>query len=119
MAGVLEILNVGAGDVVITFDNKNPMEAIRAKRIIKDMLSRGYALMIKLEDGTYTRAKAFDEATGEYIIADFDPDADEDDSPRAGLDDGPPIKARRGRPRGKRVGMENATATAIGRSAGG
>ena len=42
MAGTLEILNVGAGDVVITFDKTNPAEQIRAKRIIKDMLKRGY-----------------------------------------------------------------------------
>jgi hypothetical protein len=74
--GCLEILNVQAGDMKITFDTGNIAETIRAKRIITDMLRRGYALVVEVErDGkrAYERAQGFDEKTGEYIIADFAP----------------------------------------------
>ena len=74
--GCLEILNVGAGDVKINFNTADVSETIRAKRIITDMLRRGYALIVEVErDGqkAYERVQAFDEARGEYIIADFDP----------------------------------------------
>lgn len=73
--GCLEVLNVAAGDLKITFDKANPIETIRAKRIITDMLRRGYALVVEVErDGkvAYERAQSFDEKTGEYIVADFD-----------------------------------------------
>lgn len=73
MAGELGILNVGAGDTKLSFDPKNPAECIRAARIVKDMLKRGYALLVQKQDGTYTRVLEFDDKTYEYIIADFDP----------------------------------------------
>jgi len=71
--GEVGILNVGAGDTKIVFDPKNPQEMIRAARIVKDMLRRGYALLIEIEPGKFTRALDFDETKFEYIIADFDP----------------------------------------------
>src|ERR1700677_2068082 len=70
------VLNVGAGDVKLTFDKSNPAERIRAARICKDMLRRGYSLLIEVErDGKklFERALDFDETKCEYIIADFDP----------------------------------------------
>lgn len=69
--GTLEILNVSAGDVKISFDTQDAAEAIRARRIVQDMLRRGYCLLIEV-DGKIQRVKEFDEARGEYIIADFD-----------------------------------------------
>lgn len=74
--GELGILNVGAGDVKVTFDKNNPAEVIRGSRIVKDMLRRGYALLVEVDrDGQkrFERAIDFDENTAEYIIADFDP----------------------------------------------
>ena len=74
--GTVGVLNVGAGDTKLSFDKNNPAERIRAARIVKDMLRRGYALLVEVEvDGVkkFTRATDFDEATCEYIIADFDP----------------------------------------------
>ena len=74
--GVLEILNVGAGDVKLTFNTGDPSDVIRCRRIVSDMLRRGFALLVEVErDGEkrYERAQAFDETTGEYLIADFDP----------------------------------------------
>lgn len=82
MTGEVGILNVGAGDTKLTFDPNNPQEMIRAARIVKDMLRRGYALLVEVKsiDGqpsTYRRAYDFDEKTCEYIIADLDPVAAE------------------------------------------
>jgi hypothetical protein len=73
--GVLEILNVQGGDVKITFDQQNVSDAIRARRIVTDMLRRGYALVVEIErngEKAYERIQGFDEARGEYIVADFD-----------------------------------------------
>lgn len=71
--GEVGILNVGAGDIRISFDPKNPAEVIRAKRIVKDMLRGGYALLVEVEKGVYQRALDFDEERCEYVIADYDP----------------------------------------------
>lgn len=140
--GQVGILNVGAGDTKLTFDKSNPAERIRAARIVKDMIRRGYALLIEVDDGnggkTHQRAHDFDENTCEYIIADFDPitaatiDATE---PRTGIDDGPahsivkseaetpvgaPAAPRRGpRRRTKRIPAERAGGVAVARSSGG
>lgn len=75
--GSIGILSVGAGDTKLVFDKNNPAECIRAARIVKDMLRRGYALMIEIGKGKnkkYTRVLDFKEGTYEYIIADFDPE---------------------------------------------
>jgi hypothetical protein len=71
--GSLSCLNVSGGDIRIQFDTADASEALRARRIIKDMLRRGYALLVRMSDGTYQRALDFDETVGEYVIADFDP----------------------------------------------
>src|SRR5213596_1727716 len=73
MSGYLEILNVGAGDIKISFDKDDPAELIRAGRMVRDMLHRGYALLVK-EGERWTRVREFDESTGEYVIADFAPE---------------------------------------------
>lgn len=126
--GTLSILNVGAGDVKISYDKSNAPEAVRAKRIIKDMLKRGYALLVQLEDGSYQRAKKFDESAGEYIIADFDPDAEEDEDANKSSsqeaqekETAPKLRAKRGRPsiRERRIPMQKANAVGVARSAGG
>src|SRR5690349_13490100 len=74
--GVLEILNVQGGDVKISFDKGDVSETIRARRIIQDMLRRGFALVVEVEregQKAYERVQEFDADRGEYIIADFDP----------------------------------------------
>lgn len=129
------ILNVGAGDTKLTFDKNNPAERIRAARIVKDMLRRGYALLIEVgqnEDGSpkYTRALDFDENTCEYIIADFDPvaAAEHDESekehgkerPNEATEAPQAITKRRGRkPKVRAVPAESATGVAVARTAGG
>jgi hypothetical protein len=130
--GVVSILNVGAGDTKLSFDPKNPAERIRAGRVVKDMIRRGYALLVEV-DGSYVRATDFDETKCEYIIADFDPviaaetDRQDEDEEHGQSKPGAPkaktpkpepqLTARRGRPR--RVDAGSARSTAVGRSAGG
>jgi hypothetical protein len=140
--GVLEILNVQGGDVKITFEQGNEIEAIRARRIVQDMLRRGYALVVEVKRGgkkAYERVKRFDPKRGEYIIADLD------DKPAAVVSDVKPAAAElvasspspaaqvehqaeppdlglkpRGRPlREQRLPMEKTRAMAIGPTAGG
>jgi hypothetical protein len=76
MTGEVGILNIGAGDTKLIFDPNNPQDMIRAARIVKDMLRRGYSLLVAIA-GTdpvqYQRAYDFDENTFEYIVADLDP----------------------------------------------
>jgi hypothetical protein len=122
--GTVSVLNVYEGDVKITFDTNNAAEAIRARRIISDMIRRGYALLIEV-DGAYQRAVDFDEKVGEYIIADFDPSyrqkskgEDEEDGQESEEEaEAPPkIRSQRGR---RRINMAETNAVAIARSAGG
>lgn len=49
MNGSVGILNVGAGDTKLIFDKNSPADCIRAARIVKDMLRRGYALLVEVE----------------------------------------------------------------------
>lgn len=129
--GSIGILSVGHGDTKLTFDPTNPAECIRAARIVKDMLRRGYALLIEVEQPngtkTFTRVRDFDETKHEYIIADMDPEiaatADAEEAanePTAETIAGEsPAKARRGRPRLKNVPASGARGVAIARTAGG
>jgi hypothetical protein len=139
-AGEVGILNVGAGDTKLTFDRSNPADCIRAARIVKDMLRRGYALLVENPPGSgiHKRALDFDETHCEYVIADFDPLAaaehDAQEQPHAAEvtpqhQEGssstapqPPTPKRRGRPPGsgrKRVDAAGAKAVAVPRVSGG
>lgn len=136
--GTVGILNVGHGDTKLSFDKDNPAECIRAARIIRDMLRRGYALMIEQPPGSkkYVRVHEFRDDTFEYVIADFDPvtaqevEATEQakappegrtDEPPTAPQDGTPATQTRGRPprRTRAVPASETRAVAIGRSAGG
>lgn len=125
--GELNVFNTGAGDIKISFDTNNHPEAIRAKRIITDMLKRGYALLVQLPDGTYTRAKKFDEKTGEYIIADFDnveaakhDEKEQQKTETAGTwIKGGKQQKKPGAGKEKRVAMEKSKVHAVAPSAGG
>ena len=126
--GQIGILNVGAGDTKLSFNPDDPAECIRAARIVADMLKRGYALLIdtgvKDKNGKpiYRRAKAFDENTCEYIIADFDPTVgveEPDESPAKTTPRAPIEKVRRGRVTIKRIPASATNAVAVARSAGG
>lgn len=136
MTGIIGILNVGCGDTKLVFDKNNPADCIRAARIVKDMLRRGYALMIEVNENgkkLYRRVLEFREDRYEYIIADFDPlvaqteDAKEslhveepaqaEDAPAAQRA-APPAPRGKGR-RTKAVSATGAKGVAIARTAGG
>lgn len=118
--GTVGILNVGAGDTKLTFDNSNPDETAKAARIVKDMLRRGFALLIEVgsddKGPLYRRAHDFDENTHEYIIAGTvsDQEGNHHDEKPAGA-------PRKGRPRkaASRIPAARATAVAVARTAGG
>lgn len=133
MTGTVGILSVGTGDTKLTFDKNNPQECIRAARIVKDMLRRGYALLVQVgtnEEGRpqYQRALDFDESVQEYIIADFDPvqaeadqgentDGEEVSRPQESPVASKVASARKGSR--KRIPADSADAVAVARSAGG
>lgn len=133
--GSIGILNVGTGDTKLVFDKNNPAECIRAARIVKDMLRRGYALLVEVEDEhgakRYQRVHEFKDDTCEYIIADFDPITAEreDQAEQSHVDEvktqerpqedrATPAPKRRGRKK-KAIPATDAKAIAVARSAGG
>lgn len=71
--GSVGILNVGAGDTKLVFDNSDPDEIAKSAAIVKDMIRRGFVLLIEVgrddKGAVYRRAHDFDEKTAEYIVA--------------------------------------------------
>ena len=135
--GAVSILNIGTGDIHLSFDKNNPAERIRAARIVRDMLRRGYALLVEVVvDGEkkFMRAKDFDDEHCQYVIADLDPvtaaaaDAQEEQEVGDGQQteqassSSTSEKARDPNPRRGRTRKVDATSTravAVGRTAGG
>lgn len=68
MTGELRVLNVGAGDITITFNNTDVDETDKALAMLQDMLKRGYLVAVQLPDGTYARARQIDPTRGRYIV---------------------------------------------------
>lgn len=123
--GTLSILNVGAGDVVVSFDPANPKERKRAARIVTDMMRQGFAILVKVgeQDGEplYQRAKGFDPERAEYIVV---------GGPEEGLEIGKQLTGeraaevegaapKRAKKTEKRVPVESTHAVSVARSAGG
>jgi hypothetical protein len=106
--GFLDVLNVGAGHLTFKFDRSKEEEADKAKKVIADMLKRGYMIFVE-KDGKQTRVRKFDAEHEEYILE--EPDVIPEPEPIA------PVRKPKGRPPG--VPMRSAKATAIGPSAGG
>lgn len=129
--GSIGILNVGAGDTKLTFDKNNPAECIRAARIVKDMLRRGYALLVDTGEGKYQRVIDFREDAYEYIIADFDPvtaakaDKEHEDEQSsqteepAQADAAAPTKRRGRPPKTRAIPATGAKGIAVARTSGG
>ena len=107
-AGTLSILNVGAGDLVISFDSDDPDEVAKARKMVEDMLKAGYALVVEEEDGTHSPVQRFDPETDEYIVADINFRKAKGES-----------RARRQKAPKRRLKASRARATAIAPSAGG
>lgn len=120
-------MNVGAGDIKISFNSDDEAEKIRAGRVVKEMLRRGYALLVEVDHGKYQRAKDFDPDTNEYIIADYDPTVEDesDEKLQAGTEAGQEATASKGRKnpkkkaKKKRVKASDTHGVAVSKTAGG
>lgn len=114
MIGELAILNVGQGDTKLTFDKNKPEEVKHARRVVLDMIKRGFAIMVEVgtKDGkpTYQRAVKFDPKTDEYIIFGVPEDAEKQK---------PPAPRPRGQKAERRIKAGSTGAIAVARSAGG
>lgn len=68
----INILNVGEGDLKITFDPKLSDDLKQAKATITSLLKQGFAIMVEVgknEKGPlFQRVKRFDPKTCEYIV---------------------------------------------------
>lgn len=113
MTGILSVLNVGAGDIRVTFNQHDRGERDKALAMLQDMQKRGYAILVQLDDGTYVRAKEIDAARGCYIVQLPDGGSHEAAEPVE------PAPKRRGRPRKVAIPVTKARATGVARSAGG
>jgi hypothetical protein len=112
MTGSLSCLNVGMGDIEIVFNQHDSGERERALKMLLDMRSRGYAIIVRLDDGSYVRAVDIDTTRGRYIVQMPEDATHEAAEPL-------PAKSRRGRPPKSAIPVEKAHATGIARSAGG
>lgn len=116
--GMLDVLNVGTGHLTFRFDKGHEDEVEKAKKVIADMLKRGYMIFVKV-DGEQKRVRAFDPLHEEYIVEEPEviPEPEQIAAPAV------PQRRGRGRPPGSknaaRVPMRRTVATGIGPTAGG
>lgn len=112
MTGSLSVLNCGAGDIEVRFNRHQPEEVARAIAMLKDMQRQGYAILVKNDDGSYSRAVDIDEERGLYIIS-GSPTASEDIAPVE------PEARKRGRQKRRTAPIATSSAVGVARSAGG
>lgn len=131
MTGSLCVPNVGLGDIEVRFNHHDSAERDKALRMLTDMQKRGYAILVRLDDGSYTRAVEIDTARGCYVVQLPDFDAQVAGSAPVAMADAladalaggwtcvpPPTKGKRGRRRAA-IPISGAHAVGIARSAGG
>lgn len=82
-AGSLSVLNCGSGDMKFSFSKDNPVEVDRARRVVEDMLRRGYVLFVQDDNRNLRRVSGFDPATDTYILTDVPGQADAPQPPAA------------------------------------
>jgi hypothetical protein len=124
MLGELAILNVGAGDTKLTFNPDNPAEVERSGGIVRDMIRRGFVLLVEIgrnEKGPiYQRAHDFDPETCEYIVAGSA--TPEESNEQAEQIAAPPAKGRapaRRKAGARRIPAATSRAVAVARTSGG
>lgn len=108
--GSLSILNVGAGDLRFRFDQNEPAEVEAAKRVIEDLLKRGYTILVRVGD-ELQKVSSFDPECECYLVSEV-PAESAAEAPIRG-------PRRRGRPPKAKVPMRAAEATALAPTAGG
>lgn len=122
MPGSVGILNVGAGDTKLVFDKSDPKETAKSAAIVKDMIRRGFVLLIEVgrndKGPIYQRAHDFDPETAEYIVAGPSTPAQEQ-APNVEEPPVPPRRRRQGKAPATRVAASSTNAVAVARTAGG
>lgn len=121
MTGSLSTLNVGEGDIEMTFDGTNDTELEKALDMLEDMVKRGYAILVKQVDGSFQRAVSIDRASKSYLIAE---PRHFSEAQTVKVTDGvveTPLetKPQKGRRGPKRQSVATSEAVSVGRSAGG
>ena len=140
MTGTVSIFNVSTGDTKLVFDPNNPVDSVRAARIVTDMLKRGYILLADsgLRDDQdrpiFARVQQFDAKTYEYVIADLAESATTSEALEpttesttvATIAMGPdvvdvvdPKPRKANKPKTKRVSASSTDAYAVAKTAGG
>lgn len=125
-AGQLDVLSVGRGHLRLTVDEGDAMSMEKARRVITDMLARGFAIFVEDEHGHNHRVTGFDPDHMSYLIDDTMATIPAAHAPAyteqhttAPVDEPAPTPKRRGRPPKVKVPVASAKATAVGRTAGG
>lgn len=101
LEGCLDILSVGRGHLKLTFAEGDDVEIEKAKRVIEDMIKRGFAIFVETEDGGTKRVKRFNKKNFTYIIDDTIDTVSAEKSPT------------------REVAADKVKATGVGRTAGG
>ena len=110
--GMLEVLSVGKGDIKLTIGS--PEEVDDARKMIEEMLRKGYGIFVETDDGL-ARVKEFNPKRMTYIITEVVEDADEVSEPDAAAAPAP----KKARTRKREIPVAGSSAKAIGRTAGG
>lgn len=117
--GVLEVLSIGHGDVKLTLDTGDPEDVERARRLVEEMLRKGYSIFVDTDDGP-TKVKEFNPRRMTYSIVDVPGnELAAAPEPKALGPGAPPAKRSRKRASTREVPVAGSRATAVGRSAGG
>lgn len=103
--GMLEVLSVGKGDIKISLDPGNPDDVENARRLIEEMLAKGYGLFVETDKGL-SRVKKFNPKRMTYVISEW-------------VDEAAAAPERPKRSRRTEVPVAGSKAKAIGRTAGG
>ncbi|HZL35448.1 MAG TPA: hypothetical protein VFC78_09075 [Tepidisphaeraceae bacterium] len=109
--GFLDVLNIGAGHLTFRFERNDAEEVAKAKKVIEDMLRRGYMIFVEA-DGKQKRVRSFDAAHECYIL-------EEPDDVAKPNEQGESAQPKRKRETQPRAPLRTAKATAIGPTAGG
>lgn len=116
--GELSVLNCGEGDIKVSLDRDRPEEVAKAKKIISDMMKRGYFIFIDEGDGKLKRVRRFDPTKAEYIIQEGDAaNVDQKETKATGPKSKAAGKSKAGQER--RVPIRKARATGVAPTAGG
>lgn len=117
--GMLEVLSVGKGDLKLTLGGEDPNDVANARRIIEEMLRKGYSIYVETDKGP-SRVKKFNPKRMTYIITELTEEAEE-----LAAAPTPPTSTNRpaGRPKKstteREVPVAGSRATSVGRTAGG